>query len=69
MRITTIYAVGHPTRPLDEFVELIKAHQITLLADVRTIAKSRHNPQFNRESLEIELPKTGVKYRRCVSDA
>lgn len=59
----TIYAIGHSTRPLDKFIEILKAHKITLLADIRTIPRSRHNPQFNLESLEVELPKTKIKYR------
>lgn len=61
--MTAIYAIGHSTRPLDKFIEILLAHHITLLADIRTIPRSRHNPQFNRESLEIELPKTRIKYR------
>ena len=61
--MTTIYAIGHSTRPLDKFGEILKAHEISLLADIRTIPKSRHNPQFNEESLALELPKMGIKYR------
>ncbi len=60
--MSTIYAIGHSTRPLEDFVALLKAHGITLLADIRTIPKSRTNPQFNRESLESELPKAGIRY-------
>lgn len=61
--MTTIYAIGHSTRPLDKFIEILRAHEITLLADIRTVPKSRHNPQFNRESLEAELPKAEIAYR------
>ena len=61
--MTTIYAIGHSTLPLDKFAEILKAHEITLLADIRTIPKSRHNPQFNVESLSLELPKIGIQYR------
>ncbi len=61
--MTTIYAIGHSTRPLDAFVEILQAHGITLLADIRTVPKSRHNPQFSQESLEQELPRRGIKYR------
>ena len=60
---TAIYAIGHSTRPLDKFIEILLAHHITVLVDIRTVPRSRHNPQFNRESLEIELPKTKIKYR------
>lgn len=61
--MTTIYAIGHSTRPLEKFIEILQSHGITLLADIRTVPKSRHNPQFNRESLEQELPKACVRYR------
>ncbi len=61
--MSTIYAIGHSTRPLDQFVELLRAHEVTLLADIRTIPKSRHNPQFNADSLARELPKVGIQYR------
>jgi len=61
--MTTIYAIGHSTRALDKFIEILRAHEITLLADIRTIPKSRHNPQFNQDSLAHELPKAGIQYR------
>jgi uncharacterized protein (DUF488 family) len=55
--MTTLYAIGHSTRSFDKFIEILRAHGITLLADIRMIPKSRRNPQFNREALEGELPK------------
>lgn len=58
-----IYAIGHSTRSLDDFIALLKAHGVTLLADIRTVPKSRHNPQFAQESLAVELPKAGIQYR------
>ncbi len=58
----TIYAIGHSTRPLDEFIELLQGHGITLLADIRTIPKSRHNPQFSGEVLRKELPRNRIRY-------
>ncbi len=61
--MSTIYAIGHSTRPLKQFVEILKAHDITLLADIRTIPRSRHNPQFNQESLARELPKEEIQYQ------
>jgi uncharacterized protein (DUF488 family) len=61
--MSAIYAIGHSTRPLDEFVELLQAHGIMLLADIRTIPKSHRNLQYNRETLEQELPKRGIRYR------
>ncbi len=58
----TIYSIGHSTRPLDKFIEVLQAHEITLVADVRAVPKSRHNPQFSRESLERELPNLRIGY-------
>jgi uncharacterized protein (DUF488 family) len=47
---------------LDEFTGLLKAHGISLLVDVRTIPRSRHNPQFNRETLPRILAAEGIAY-------
>ena len=54
--------MGHSTRSLEEFLALLEAHGIELLADVRTIPRSRRNPQFNRETLPAELERTGIDY-------
>lgn len=59
---TTVLTVGHSTRPLDEFIALLKAHAVKRLVDVRTIPRSRHNPQFNRESLSAALRRVGISY-------
>jgi uncharacterized protein (DUF488 family) len=61
-RSTRIYALGHSTRPLAELVDLLQAHEIATLADIRTVPRSRANPQFNREVLERELPRAGIRY-------
>jgi uncharacterized protein (DUF488 family) len=58
----TLYTIGHSTRPISEFVDLLKIYGIKQLVDVRTIAKSRHNPQFSEESLSLSLPKEKIKY-------
>ncbi|MGB8644500.1 MAG: DUF488 domain-containing protein [Anaerolineae bacterium] len=57
-----IYAVGHSTRPLDKFIALLQAHQIQTLVDIRTVPRSRTNPQFNGDNLERELPRAGIRY-------
>ena len=59
-----IYTVGHSTHPIEEFVELLRAHGVTQLADVRTIPKSRHNPQFGEDELRVSLPQNGIAYQR-----
>lgn len=55
--------VGHSNRRLPEFLDLLKAHGVELLVDVRTIPKSRHNPQFNRETLPRALQTAGIRYQ------
>ena len=54
--------IGHSNRPLREFVDMLKAHGVKLLADVRTVPRSRHNPQFNRETLPLALREEGIAY-------
>ena len=51
-----IYTIGHSTRPEEEFLAILKAHAIELVADVRAIPKSRHNPQFNSEAMAMSFP-------------
>jgi len=58
----TILTIGHSTRPLDGFIGLLKHFQVTLLVDVRTVPRSRKNPQFNRESLPQALKEEGIEY-------
>lgn len=60
----TIYTVGHSTHPIDEFIGLLKAHGVKKLIDVRTIAKSRHNPQFGQEQLAASVRECAITYRR-----
>jgi uncharacterized protein (DUF488 family) len=58
----SIFTVGHSTHPIEEFVDLLKAHGVEQLVDVRTIPKSRHNPQFNSEALDPTLASQGILY-------
>jgi uncharacterized protein (DUF488 family) len=57
-----IFTVGHSTRSLDEFVELLRAHEVKGIADVRLIPTSRHNPQFNADVLEHSLEENQISY-------
>ena len=59
----TLWTVGHSTRPIDEFIDLLRAHEIRLLVDVRTIPRSRYNPQFNTDTLTLSLRDAGLQYR------
>ena len=58
-----IFTVGHSTRSLEELVGILRAHGIERLVDVRTIPRSRHNPQFNRETLSKALHNRRLSYR------
>jgi uncharacterized protein (DUF488 family) len=58
----TVLTIGHSTRQLDEFIELLQRNGVTLLADVRTVPRSRRNPQFNQESLPDPLSARGIDY-------
>jgi len=57
-----VFTVGHSTRPLAEFIALLAAHGVNRLMDVRSVPRSRHNPQFNRETLAGDLEATGIHY-------
>jgi uncharacterized protein (DUF488 family) len=60
---TRIYTIGHSTRTIAEFIRLIKAHGVRRVIDVRTMPRSRHNPQFNRTQLAPALHSARVHYR------
>ena len=58
-----VLTIGHSTRPIEEFIRLLQAHSVERIVDVRTIPRSRHNPQFNKESLRATLKKAGIGYK------
>jgi len=57
-----VFTIGHSTRTIEEFIRLLQAHSVTLVVDVRTVPRSRHNPQFNRDSLPASLKTAGIGY-------
>ncbi|MEM2107906.1 MAG: DUF488 domain-containing protein [Candidatus Bathyarchaeia archaeon] len=57
-----IYTIGHSTRSLKEFIEILKAFNIEQVIDVRRLPRSRKFPHFNKENLEAELSKVGIQY-------
>jgi uncharacterized protein (DUF488 family) len=57
-----VLTIGHSTRTLDTFIEMLCAHGVKHLVDVRTIPRSRHNPQFNRDTLPEALRLKGIAY-------
>ena len=58
----TIYTIGHSTRSIEEFNDLLRAYAIELLVDVRTIPGSRRNPQYNQSELKKDLEERGIGY-------
>jgi uncharacterized protein (DUF488 family) len=64
MQKPVMFTVGHSTHPIDEFIELLRAHGIQEVADVRTIPKSRHNPQFSEDDLRESLKQAHIRYER-----
>ena len=62
LKPTVVLTIGHSTRTLEEFIGLLRAHAVTRVVDVRTVPRSRHNPQFNQDSLPDSLKKAGLGY-------
>jgi uncharacterized protein (DUF488 family) len=58
-----VMTIGHSTRAVTEFIHLLKAHQVHRLVDIRTVPRSRHNPQFNRSELSPALHSARLHYR------
>jgi uncharacterized protein (DUF488 family) len=59
----TIYTVGHSTHPIEEFIAMLKAQEIETLVDVRTVPRSRYNPQFEQDALKKSLGEEGIGYK------
>ena len=59
---TVVLTVGHSTRSQEDFIALLQAHAVKRLVDVRSIPRSRHNPQFNRDRIASALRRAGISY-------
>ena len=57
-----LFTLGYSNRPFDQFLTLLKVNRIDIIVDVRTIPKSRHRPEFNIDSLPVELEAAGISY-------
>jgi DNA-3-methyladenine glycosylase II len=57
-----VYTIGHSTRTLDELVAMLCAFGVSILADIRTVPRSRRNAQFNAETLPAALRRAGIRY-------
>lgn len=62
--MSTVHTIGHSTRPVDEFITLLHELGITRVVDIRTVPKSRHNPQYWHDALEASLTEAGLGYTR-----
>ena len=58
----TIYSIGHSTRSLDEFLNMLRSFDIKILTDIRSLPGSRRFPQYNMENLKTSLEEIGVQY-------
>ena len=58
-----IYTIGHSTHTAERFLDLLRAHAIAQLADIRTVPQSRRHPHFGREQLDAFLGRHGILYR------
>jgi uncharacterized protein (DUF488 family) len=63
MESPLVCTIGHSNRPIEEFVELLRMHEIGCVLDIRTVPKSRHNPQFNGDTLPGTLAASDISYR------
>jgi uncharacterized protein (DUF488 family) len=61
------FTIGHSTRTIEEFVDVLRAHQVGLVVDVRTVPRSRTNPQFNRDTLPHSLAAHQIGYEHIAS--
>jgi uncharacterized protein (DUF488 family) len=59
---TPIYTIGHSTRSIEEFIALLRRSSVEVVVDVRTVPRSRTNPQHNRDALRASLAEAGIGY-------
>lgn len=65
--MATLYTIGHSNHSLEEFLEILKAYQIKILVDVRTVPKSRYVPWFNQTALKKSLAKEKIIYKHMAA--
>lgn len=59
-----VLTIGHSTRPISEFLDLLRANGVEMVVDVRTVPRSRHNPQYDEATLPATLETAGLHYMR-----
>jgi len=57
-----LFTIGHSTRPLEELIDVLQARGVQVLADIRSIRRSRTNPQFNEDTVGPALAEAGIRY-------
>ncbi len=57
-----IFTIGHSTRPLKDFIQILNAYKVGVLADIRRVPRSKHNPQFDQETFRERLKEAGLQY-------
>jgi uncharacterized protein (DUF488 family) len=62
-----VCTIGHSDRPLDQFIDLLRENGVACVLDIRTVPRSRHNPQFNRDTLPDSLEQAGIGYRHIAA--
>jgi uncharacterized protein (DUF488 family) len=63
MEQALVCTIGHSDRPIEEFIDLLRRNEVQCVLDIRTVPRSRHNPQFNRDTLPAALAAAGIGYR------
>jgi uncharacterized protein (DUF488 family) len=63
MSMDIVCTIGHSDRPIEEFIALLQQNEIACVLDIRTVPKSRHNPQFGQDELAPSLRAAGIEYR------
>ena len=58
-----VLTIGHSNRPLEEFMDLLRLNDVECVLDIRTVPRSRHNPQFGQDVLPASLAAAGIGYR------
>jgi uncharacterized protein (DUF488 family) len=59
-----VCTIGHSNRTIEEFIDLLRQNEVQVLLDIRTVPKSRHNPQFGQDQLPQSLEEAGIAYRQ-----
>jgi uncharacterized protein (DUF488 family) len=65
--VSTFFTIGHSTHPVDAFVDLLRGAGASFVADVRTMPRSRTNPQFNVDVLPVALREAGIGYEHLAA--